>query len=366
MNQANLIEKAIETQETEKISLPTRLLQIGGAALLLGGAGYLWYRNSSLKVYLELKNEDFYKLSIRVMNKLFFEYHVASKACFNKTLDEMLIRNPNHRLDFMNPLVLKEFNDAWHFEGAKGCEILLKEELKNSEHPKLGLYFYKQKLSSVFSELKKKASRGVLMSDLENLFSACICALSSHITGQFPRGFQNFIVLGQAERLDHKECLKLLFDYEMETLRIYEEFVGKLAAKGKLKEKEKNIKDFLKNFEERNRMEPLEVYARFHLGEDYGGELKFHPLLLFLHKALTPDLAAGYNRFDIEVLDHELINEPQMMLEGYLTQRIPAGGFFLFRQISLNFLSRADLKLILKKTGLKFKMLGKDVGTTEQ
>ena len=96
-------QKSIQGRYDSEPSLSSRLMQFGGAAALIGGLGFLWYRNSSLKVYREIKDEEFYKLHFKIDNKLFPEIYSISRAEYARSMAYMRKSNPNANVTYFDP-----------------------------------------------------------------------------------------------------------------------------------------------------------------------------------------------------------------------------------------------------------------------
>ena len=118
-------------------TLSTRLLRYGGVALAVGGLGFLWYRNSSLKVSNEMKDEDFFKLYFKIQNKLFPELHSISRVNYPKAWATFSQKFPDRPIDFTDPAFLEEISKTVKSVVSQKIPPLVKEELKNSEFPKL-------------------------------------------------------------------------------------------------------------------------------------------------------------------------------------------------------------------------------------
>ena len=91
MRGAKLLQKVLTAKYPSESNLSTNLLKFGGAALVAGGLGYLWYRNSGLKVYREISNEEFCYLAIKVKHTIFPDFYRAVRKSNFDTIIKMNI-----------------------------------------------------------------------------------------------------------------------------------------------------------------------------------------------------------------------------------------------------------------------------------
>ena len=358
MKSIEIAEKLDQTKIMEKSELSRKLFKIGGAALLFGGIGYLWYRNSSLRAYLEVSPEKIYKTDFKIRNKLFVESFLAARSSFNKALIEHAEIFPNSPIKFMSPAFNEICRVSLELQRGLRYDRLRKEEILKSDCSELGVNLFLKKANAllnnnILARLKKREA----INELEDMFRTPQSLMFSTSVGVPARGFQMMKSYGQDDKLDHKECLNLLLEYELDSLKRYIEFFSSLLHNGGFKDKQKIIQDFQKLFDERTRMEPLEAYARSHLGDEYGGELKYHPLILFLRTAVTPSPEAGYNKYEIDVLYLHVIIVPQAKIERLLNEGNEGPKDIVrFTKEYNNLIESRQIKAILRRVGIDFKI----------
>ena len=108
--------------------------------------------------------------------------------------------------------------------------------------------------------------------------------------------------LRRKQPLSHKECLQILFNYEIETIQIKLDSYTKLVMNQKCVDMKKRKEEFDKIFQERVKMEPLLAYEKEKLEVEGQQPPEYHPLFLSFHKALTPPADDGYTCAEIELL----------------------------------------------------------------
>ena len=157
--------------------------------------------------------------------------------------------------------------------------------------------------------------------DLENRYSHMRMVKINLETGNFVDGFQRIKLDGRASKLDHRDCLKRMVEYELETFNRYVVLYKKLIVDEGSLDIKKREQEFDKIMIQRAKVEPLEAYARERLaGEAEGGggeneEFQYRPLLLFFYKAFNPEPGSSYSNQDIEVLIHLFFMELEVLMK---------------------------------------------------
>ena len=342
-------------------SLSARILRYGGAALVVGGLGFLWYRNSSLKVYNEMGDEEFCKLHFKIENNLFPEIYSISRVHYAKTLASLRNQNPNRIINFMDPMAQGEISKAIKSVTPIKLPPLTGQELKHSKFPKLSLRHYYQKEQAYDREMFNKLDnqRVVPLTDLDRYYSNTSILFETMQVGFFVQAFQNVQIDNTTSRLDHRDCLKRLVEYELETIKRYNTLYKKLIVKEGCLDLKKREQELEKIIAERAKMEPLEVYARERLGGEAGGDqgevdqLRYHPLILFLLKAFIPDPEVQYSRQDIIVLIQLYLMEFEVMVYYSFTYLGGKGSIDGLKNIFDIFRNKPAMKQVIEKIGLE-------------
>ena len=290
MRGARLLQTASIAKDPSESSLSTRLLQLGGTALVVGGLGYLWYRNSSFKVYREMSDEDACELCFKVKNALFPEFYRTVRNSYTNTVIQLQRENQNHQFfNILDPLYKERFLNASLEALSQTINLKLHRTLKDFEYERLGVYFYCLKDTQQATRVQKKLASGIPLAENEQRYKNLRVVWDFCAGGLIILGFQALENVQDLTRsLDHKECLKLLFDYEMESIQKMFDVYTELVFNQRCLDINKRSEELEKILQESLRMEPLVTYAREKVVEEGQEPPIYHPLLLFFQKALTP------------------------------------------------------------------------------
>ena len=353
-----LLEGSKNEEGPLKSLVPGWLIKLGGTALVVGGLGYLWYRNSSLRVYHRIKVEEMCRYQFKLLNKLFYEHYLLGRTIFNSVVLELKIQNPTARLDLNDPNIQKKFEalEDTHFE--ESIVPAAKNELKRSEYHKLSFFLYKAKLQVLMETMTKKNQQGVALTEEETRLTNLMMIYRWTNSGYLVKAFQVVNLGPLAECFDHKECFQLLVKYEEDSIRAYYKLHQELILEGEPNRDPKKVpKAFRRLFEERVKMESLEAYAIEKLGAAYAEvpeDEKYHPLILFLSKALTPPRGAGYSRDDISLFFERYVFDPHSLLQYYIMKNIRGDPFEFAKDQVIEELSSPLFKEFFKITGIKY------------
>ena len=169
---------------------------------------------------------------------------------------------------------------------------MIEKELKRTKHKNLGILNYRLKKRDIWDRLYKKEQDNTPLTEVEGKLKSLFIANYFLTSGRIPEAVELYDVGNLSENLDHKECLQLLFDYEKESILAFFELYEKMIIQEGNQDFEARRIEFEKLVEERSRMESLEAYTVEKLGAAYNElpeEEKYHPLILFLNKALTQE-----------------------------------------------------------------------------
>ena len=356
LSATKLVEKANE-EETNNSIIPDWVVRVGGAALVLGGLGYLWYRNSSLRAYHQLKREDFFRLQFKMENKVFIKSYIISRIVYNQSLMDFKLRNPTLVFDLRHPDLGKKFVSEVNKPLEQQVTPIILEELKKSDYPKISFKLFMKKNNTIMKEISLKRRQGGALTELEKKSFNIFCVSTLLNMGLVVEAFMGLDLGEVAERLDHKECLQRLLDYEAETIQACIELYKKIVIVGGMSDLQKRGEELKKLLEMRFRMDSLERYTLEKLGPAYAEiqeEQRYHPLVLFLSKALTPPQVVGYRADDVD----RFFNHVVFLKQGYLSivmSRNP--GSRPLEQILpalKDLMSVPNCQTFLESSGLKF------------
>ena len=161
-----IVKQSKEEDGILKGLIPNWLIKCGGAALVLGGIGYLWYLNSSLRAYHQLNDEDARQFHFKLVNKLFPDYYLMGRTILNQIITKK-IENPemSQGPKFKDWLSQTQLNYA-----DQNVVPLIERELKNSEFSKLREIHYRLKLDLVLGEVLEKLQDGRTLTEAEGRF----------------------------------------------------------------------------------------------------------------------------------------------------------------------------------------------------
>ena len=133
---AKLFEKSKQEEKLNNTLIPDWLIKYGGAVIAVGGLGYLWYLNSSLRAYHQIKDEEVCRLHHNLLNKLFIEYYLMDKT-LTKQIFIMRAQQEeieNRAFDFGDPRTQNLMDqNAQQFQ-KEHITPVIENELKNSKH----------------------------------------------------------------------------------------------------------------------------------------------------------------------------------------------------------------------------------------
>ena len=317
-----LLEKSAREREGNKSAIPDWLARIGGATLVLGGIGLLWYRNTSLCALRNLKLEQCSQLYLKMEKKAFLETYLETRTVYHQILTEFKLQNPAIAFNITEETHMERFVDALVSPYKENVIPILISAIRNSKHSKLSLsHFYKKK-EMVKDQIRLKNRDGVELTQLEKKFLNVYNAKRFLSLGCLVKAFQGFQGGDQGDGLDHKECLQLLIDYEADIIRDYFQLYRRILIDNGIGDLERRKKEVKRIFRERLRMESLEAYTVEKHGARYAElpeEEKYHPLLIFLSKALTPPQGASYNGVDVSIFFLNTLFESQALVQFFLT-----------------------------------------------
>ena len=355
MKAANLLEKVSKAKNPSQSNFSTRLLQLGGAGLVLGRLGYLWYRKTTRKRNHELKSKEFGEAVFKVSNKLFPEfYSLVRKSNFEVVVQVQSREDYNQsQLDVNNPVVKDLFyqagkEDRERLSEAKFFGSLVKLGFENLQANYLK---YKQEEERIAHKFKSKMSLNEDESKIFNIsFYEYHCPRALLIAP-----FQNFMNIQEhVTGLDHKECLQRLFNYETETIKIMMETYSELVLTERCLDMRKREEEYDKIFQERVRMQPLQDYVCKKLEAAGRQALVYNPLILLLSRALTPPDFARYSKIELDMLFTNLIFDPQICFLKMFTRVKAPKSVEPVKETFLQNLQTPAIKLVLEKTGLKY------------
>ena len=266
--------------------VPSWLIKYGGAALAVGGLGYLWYRNSSLRAYNQIKDEELFRLNFRLFNNLFLDFYAMGRTLYNQLQLKAMKENIGDDLR-----VQHWFNQAEQKYYQSKIVPLVEDELRKSEHPKLSEFFYRRKSHSLQDRIGEKQQRGIALTDLERWYLDSVMVYLFVNSGRAIQGLQRLNPGSQGDCFDEKTCLQLLVSYEGQTVRKLFDLFQKMVVQEGCQDLKKRKEAFDSLLEKRLRMESLEAYAVQKLGPrhtELPADEKYHPMILLLNKAFIP------------------------------------------------------------------------------
>ena len=335
------------------------LWRLGAGALIAGGIAYLWYRNSSLRAYHHLGDDQFLDLDFKIQNKIFLDTYSLARKNFSKIVIQIRKDNPAATLDFNDPATRARFNDGSEPIARKFLFPRISEELKRSDHPKLSIKHYHLKAFSIQTAVQKKVAEQLALTQKEQDFMNMRFGCSGVWCGMIVQAFQMFSIGSQADALDHKECLQLLVDYEIESLEAYADLFHRFVFLEGNRDLNARTEEFNKIFEERLKMQRLIDYSVEKLGERYS-ELpeseRYHPLFLFLNKALIPPQNAGYTKMDIILVISMILMDNQVLMQAFMTKTQNPVPVVTLKERIRTQLARPYCKRALEVIGVKFEL----------
>ena len=355
---AKLFEKSKQEEKLNNTLIPDWLIKYGGAVIAVGGLGYLWYLNSSLRAYHQIKDEEVCRLHHNLLNKLFIEYYLMDKT-LTKQIFIMRAQQEeieNRAFDFGDPRTQNLMDqNAQQFQ-KEHITPVIENELKNSKHKKLSVKHYTKKVDSVRDSFEKKVRNGVEVTDREIRLNDFINLTLDLSISHSLKAFQFFNAGSQADGLDHKECFQLLLDYQAETIHVFATLFQRMVIEDGFDNFEKRDKAFSRLFEQRHRMEPLHSYAVEKLGAHHTElpeDEKYDPLILFLAKAINPPPDAKYTSNEICKFFELLIFACQYYMVMYVV-KLPQDPMKIVKKKFKMNLDHSDFKKFLEDTGIHF------------
>ena len=202
----------------------------------------------------------------------------------------------------------------------------------------------------------------VPLTDLEKAYSNIYLIAETIQLGCFVYSFQRIQIDREIRGLDHKECLKRLVDYELETIRQYNILYKRLIVGEGCVEVKKREEEFDKIMAERAKMEPLQAYAREKLAREAGGDgpdsgqAEYHPLILFFRKAFIPNPGARYSKEDIMVLFREYFIEFDRLTRYSLMYMRSPGPIHRLKNMFIALGEKPSVKQAIQKIGLEIEL----------
>ena len=302
LSATKLLERSKQEEGLTNSLIPDWLLRLGGAILLVGGLGYLWYRNSALRQCHQFTEEDFHLLNFRIENKGFVTRYIIARKVFNQITIEEKEKEPRSVLNLDDPQIQQRFITTSKVPFIKILYPKTLQEIKNSKYPKLTEPAFVKKMMNIHAKILKKLDQRIELTPKETQFHNL-----RQLSSLLPRGlliepFMRQKLGTQADGLDHKECLQLLVEYESQTIRNLLDLYKRMVIEGKNQDLQQRIEAYDQLFEGRLRMEELVAYTVEKLGAGYAElpeEEKYHPLILFLSKALTVPPGQEYSPSDM-------------------------------------------------------------------
>ena len=234
----------------------------------------------------------------------------------------------------------------------------IRSVLKNFGYEKLGVLLYNLKQHKTIQSIFKKVQSGIALTQNESKLDKITMVEYICSSGSLVKGLQGLKdVEEQADQLDHKECLEILYNYEVETIRKILSAYTELVINKRCMDMKKRRMEFEKIFEERLNLVPLLAYAKEKLKVEGQHPPEYHPLLLFFHKALTPPTDAGYRPMDIEFIFHFLLYEGQIFLQTLFTKKRDPEPLLNVTNSLFKYLGQPDIKNAMQKAGLKFNLV---------
>ena len=305
LSTTKLVEKASQEEANNSV-IPDWVFQLGGATLVLGGLGYLWYRRRTLKVYNQLTDEEFFKLHFKIENSVFADRILLTRSLWTKILVNFRVKHLNKKVNFNSEKTIKEAQQEIQRKAKEAMTPLLKNRLKLSEHSNLTFNLFNRRKEVIRKKLKEKNQNGIGLTQSEKNYQNFSWVVSFLSQGLFVMAFQGLdLDLGeQSQGLDHKECLQCLLDYEADTIISYLNLYQTMVIRDRNRDLNRRIEAFVSIMEPRIRMVPLKSFAiqKLRAGGRYfelPEEERLDPRILFLRKALEPPQEAKYSRKDI-------------------------------------------------------------------
>ena len=261
LSATKLVEKAEQQEELANSIIPSWMVRLGGVTLMLGGLGYLWYRNSSLRDYLRIQDEEFFRLYLKLHNKAFVPRLMVSRIIYTRMFSEFKIEHPNLVFEITHRSLFTKFKKRYLKCIDLSEDPIFQEVLKNSEYSKLSSNHFKIRREYFFGRYEDKQRQGLPIPEIENTWSIAYLLDSRLEIGFIIEGLQRFVPTGEIEPLNHKECLQRLLDYEAETIQASLELYKRVVIVGGSTDLKARREEFDRLYEERFIMEPLEAYA---------------------------------------------------------------------------------------------------------
>ena len=357
-----LVEKSNQEERLDESLIPGWLLRLGGATLLVGGLGYLWYRNSELGQFRRFTDEDFYQLNFRIENRVFLEKYLIARKTFNQLTIEEKLRDPRIVIDFSDPQTQENFVQISKKPLLEDVLPLIRAEIKNSKHPNLKLTVFQRKLAAINLGIDKKFYQGIEPTHTENKFMNVHYISFFLGLGLLGKAFTRDKIGGQADGLDHKECLQLLVDYESQTIRELLDLYKRMVLQGQSRDFQQRIEAYDQLFDRRLRMEELVAYTVEKLGAAYADlpeEEKYHPLILFLSKAHTVPPNLGYSFGDVTQFLRFCFYDINSMIRACLKKMSSPISIEVISASPIDLLKAPVAERFLKNSGLKFDLYEK-------
>ena len=350
----NLVKQVSEREQGHSTSiLPNWLVGVGGGVLLIGGLGYLWHRRSTGRgASIKLTDEQFYNLHFKIENRLFLQKYVLRRRSYSKVLLQIKQENQGAAFDLMDENNKHRFLHEEE-ENRVMINAMIANELKLSEYPQLTFEKFEEKRQEVMAKFLKKMSSPNQMTPLERKFLNTTLLNSGLLTGLIPQAFQRLDVGDQAVYLEHRECLEMLVNYELKSSQAYLELLERLDAEGVTGHA--RTQAFFDLVQKRLKMEILSTYSALKLGDDYAGlsdDDKYHPLLLFLHKALSPPPSAQYDGNKISSFYRVIALDFPALVQDYFTKPPSQGSSQRLKGILKDIINEEVYRSFLQKSGL--------------
>ena len=356
---ANLVERSGQDQGFFNSDLGRNIIKYGATALLFGGIGYLWYRKSSFRAFVELKDEEFYKLNFKVQNSVFLDDYVQTRMNFYKALIAYQKKAPGLGIDLLNPntqtFLLQ--SSSKHLETK--IFPLIQRVLSSSDYPSLKVGYFVKKAMILEAEVKKKRNQGLNLTQEETQFMDLKFLFGAFYSGLFLEAYITLNVGNQADALDHKECLQLYLDYEISSLHAYTDLYAKIVVEGRSRDLKVRAKEFNNLLEERVRMQPLIDYTVQKLGQRYAElpeDEKYHPMILFFKKALIAPLNRGYSNAELYALIREITLALQIQIHMLFTEIVNPAVIEGFKTQCRNRFKNPAHQRVLRLSGLRLRL----------
>ena len=327
LSATKLVEKASQEEANNSV-IPDWVFQLGGATLVLGGLGYLWYRRRIIRAYNQLTDEKFSKLYLQMENRgLQFRIWIF-RTVLSKIMADFRLSNLGRKFNIREEKTKDLFGQVITKQNEKNVQPVIDIVLRFSEHSQLTLNLFNKKKEVIENQIKEKAEQGIALSSAEKMVKNLSSMVSDLNQGFFVQAFQELDLGDQTEGLNHKECLQCLLDYEADTIISYLNLYQTMVSRDRNPDLDRRIEAFVSIMEPRMRMEALKSFAtqKLRTGGRYfelPEEERYDPLILFLSVALDPpqkDIYDVYARGKIIDFFHNMIFERQAFIQLFITR----------------------------------------------